>query len=72
MRYANPILEYLYQRNLLQKSEKYKFHNKNLNFIGFIVRQNGIYINKNKIEAIIDKRTLANIKELQLFSDFIN
>lgn len=54
VKYINLILKYLNQRNLCINLEKYKFHKGELNFLGFMVRLIGIWINSGKIQAIKD------------------
>ena len=43
------VLKTLHQKNLYSKLEKYKFQKKEINFLGFIVKENRIYINLDKI-----------------------
>ena len=49
MQYINLLLEYLYQSNLYLKLEKCKFYKEEVNFLGFLIRRNKIYINLDKI-----------------------
>ena len=60
----NLILEYLYQIHLYLKLEKYKFNRKKIEFLSFIIRENRIYINLNKIQTIKNYKIVTNIKKL--------
>ena len=48
-KYIKNILERLLIKQLRYKSKKYKFYTKKVDFLGFIIRINGISINPKKI-----------------------
>ena len=52
--------------------KKYKFHTKETNFIGFIIKLKQISINLKKIKAIVNQQDLKNVIGLKLFLRFCN
>ena len=71
-RYVKDILEWLLIRQLRYKSEKYEFHRKKVDFLGFIMGINKIKINSEKIRKVLDWSELRNLKKLQRFLGFGN
>ena len=53
-KYIKWVLKRLYKENMLIIVEKYKFHTKKTNFIGFIIKLKQISIDLKKIKAIIN------------------
>jgi hypothetical protein len=72
IKYVKKVLEKLKKANLLLKPEKCKFYQEELEFLGFIVRQNGIYISLDKVKAVLDWPALTTVKEVQAFLGFAN
>ena len=66
------MLERFFIRQLRYKSKKYKFHKKEVDFLRFIVRINGIKINPKKIQRILNWSGPKNLKNLQRFLGFGN
>ena len=54
------------------KSEKCEFYKKEVDFLGFVVRINGIKIDPKKIQKILDWPKPRNLKNLQGFLGFGN
>ena len=50
--------------NFYLKLAKCEFHKEEIDFLNFIIRQNEVFINLNKIEIIKNQKTSTNIKEL--------
>jgi ribosome-interacting GTPase 1 len=48
------VLRKLYKKNILVAVEKYKFHTKKTNFVGFIIKLKQISMDLKKIKAIIN------------------
>ena len=71
-RYVEDVLERLFTRQLRCKSEKCKFHKKEVDFLGFVVGINGIKIDPKKIQKILDWPESRNLKNLQGFLGFGN
>ena len=53
-KYIKWVLSRLYKKNILIIVEKYKFHTKKTNFIGFIIKLKQISIDLKKIKTIIN------------------
>ena len=52
--YVKWVLGRLYKENMLVVIEKYKFHTKKTNFVGFIIKLKQISMDLKKIKAIIN------------------
>jgi ribosome-interacting GTPase 1 len=52
--YIKWVLRKLYKENILVIIEKYKFHTKKTNFIGFIIELKQINMDLKKIKAIVN------------------
>ena len=66
------VLKKLYKENIPITVEKYKFHTKKTDFIGFIIKPRQININLKKIKAIIKQRNPESIIRLRSFLRFCN
>jgi hypothetical protein len=53
-RHVNKVLLWLSRANLYAKLSKYSFYQKEVHFLGFIIRQDGIYIDLERIQIISD------------------
>ena len=53
--YMEWVLSRLYKENMPVIIEKYKFHTKKTNFIGFIIKLGQISIDLKKIKAIVNQ-----------------
>ena len=71
-RHIEDVLTQFLVKQLRYKSKKYKFHKKKMNFLGFVIRINGIKINPEKIQKILDWPKPRNLKEFQRFLGFAN
>ena len=60
--YISKVLDYLEAKDLYFKLEKYKFYKKEVNFLGFIIRRNGIRINPEKLRVVEDQKELIIVK----------
>ena len=66
------VLKRLRQFSLYAKLEKSEFHKDSIEFLGYIVSNNGIKIDKNKTKAIQEWPTPKCIKDIQSFLGFAN
>ena len=66
------VLAKLEKVDLRLKMLKYKFHQKQVKFLGFIISNKGIKIDPDKVKSIVEWPTPTNKKEVQLFLGFIN
>ena len=71
-KHIKQVLSRLYKENMPITIEKYKFHTKKTNFVGFIIKLKQTSINLKKIKAIIDWQNLKSIIGLRLFLRFCN
>ncbi len=54
------------------KLEKCEFHTTSVTFLGYIISQEGVAMDENKVRAVLDWPLPFNIKELQRFLGFAN
>ena len=66
------VLQALQNAELQVKSEKSLFHSKKVHFLGFIVTPEGLQMNSEKIQSVVEWPVLKNIKEVQFFLEFMN
>ena len=71
-KYVINVLEWLLTRQLRYRSEKYRFYQKEVDFLGFIIGIDGIQIDLKKIRRVLDWSELKNLKNLQRFLGFGN
>ena len=62
--HVKQILKILASRSLQLKTSKYKFHKKEIEYLGYIVRKKEIKINSEKIQKILEWPTSTIIKEV--------
>jgi ribosome-interacting GTPase 1 len=70
--YIKWVLRKLYKENILVTVEKYKFHTKKTDFVGFIIKLGQISIDLKKIKAIVNWQDPESITGLRLFLKFCN
>ena len=70
--YIKWVLSRLYKKNMPVAIEKYKFHTKKTDFVGFIIKLRQISIDPKKIKAIVNQQDLESIIGLKLFLKFCN
>ena len=66
------VLQALQDAGLQVKPEKSLFHCKEVHFLGFIVTPEGLRMNSEKIQSVIEWPVPKNIKEVQSFLGFMN
>ena len=71
-KYITTILKILKKIRLKIKFKKYTFHINKIEYLGFIIINQGLRINPAKIQIIRDWKILENIKKLLLFLKFTN
>ena len=71
-RHVENVLERFLAKQLRYRSEKYEFHKKEVDFLGFVVRIDRIKIDLEKIQRILDWPEPKNLKNLQRFLGFGN
>ena len=66
------VLQRLLQNNLYLKGEKCEFHLQSVAFLGYIISQQGVVMDDQKVEAVIQWPVPKTVKELQRFLGFAN
>ena len=66
------VLEVLASRSLRLKASKYKFHKKEIEYLGYIVGKKGIKMNPEKIQKILEWPTPTIIKKILNFTRSAN
>jgi RNase H-like domain found in reverse transcriptase/Reverse transcriptase (RNA-dependent DNA polymerase)/Integrase zinc binding domain/Chromo (CHRromatin Organisation MOdifier) domain len=70
--HVRKVLGKLQYANLLLKPEKCEFHKTELEFLGYIIGQNGIRMSPKKIQAVRDWPIPGSVKAVQAFLGFAN
>jgi len=70
--YVFKVLKCLNKRNLHLKLKKCEFHQKEIDFLEFVVRRYEVRINLEKLRTIKEWKSFINVKKVQFFLDFIN
>ena len=71
IRHVKMVLDALKQRNLKVKTEKCRFHVKEITFLGFIVTPKNIQMETTKVDSIQTWPAPKNIKNLQKLLGFM-
>jgi hypothetical protein len=66
------VLEKPREVGLYVKLEKCKFHQFEVEFLGYIISIDGIGMDLHKVQTIMDRATLASIRDVQCFLEFAN
>ena len=66
------VLQALQDAGLRVKSKKSLFHFKEVHFLGFIVTSEGLWMNSEKIQSVVEWSVSRNIKKVQFFLGFTN
>ena len=68
--HVTSVLETLCKAGLFAKAEKCEFHQHSVEFLGFIVRRDGITMDVKKVQSILDWPTPTNMFEVRYFLGF--
>ncbi len=71
-RHVKQVLRKLRQHHLYLKLEKCEFHRPMVQFLGYIIGQEGIQMDQGKVKAIKEWTPPQSVKELQSFLGFAN
>ncbi|KAI2644628.1 Transposon Tf2-6 polyprotein [Labeo rohita] len=66
------VLQRLREHQLYLKAEKCSFHQKSVQFLGYIIDHHGVRMDEGKVEAVVSWTKPKSIKELQRFLGFAN
>ncbi|TPX54605.1 hypothetical protein PhCBS80983_g05852 [Powellomyces hirtus] len=71
-KHVRAVLSRLRHHGLYAKPEKCEFNHESVEFLGFIISENGIQMDPKKIAAITDWEPPTNVKGIQRFLGFAN
>ena len=66
------VLECLQEHQLALSPEKCEWHMSKVNFLGYIISENGIEIDQEKIKTVLECKEPTTVKELLSFLGFVN
>ncbi len=70
--HVRAVLKRLIQHQLYVKVEKCEFHQTKIAFLGYVISQEGVAMDDNKVRAVVDWPQPRTLKELQRFLGFAN
>jgi transposase InsO family protein len=71
-RHVRLVLERLRTNGLFAKPEKCFFHQKEIEYLGFIVSPSGVKMDPEKVSAVLEWPEPASVHDLQIFLGFAN
>jgi len=69
---VNEVLRRLEENDLFVKPEKYKWKVREVKFLGVVIGQKGIEMQKEKVEGVLNWLAPRNVKEVQKFLGLAN
>ena len=72
MKHVEKVLERLKEHRLFAKMSKCEFNKKSVEFLGHIVSDGSVKMQKKKIDAILEWPTPRSVKEIQSFLGLAN
>jgi len=66
------VLKHFYKTGFYTKAEKYEFHSKLVEYLGYILSSSGLTMSNNKVKIIQDWLEPKKVKDIQFFLDFSN
>ena len=70
--HVKEVLKYLYKADLYAKVEKYEFHSKSVEYLGYIFSPFSLTMSDDKVKIIQDWPEPKKVKDIQSFLDFTN
>ena len=70
--YIKEVFKYLCKAGFYAKVEKYKFHSKQVEYLGYILSPSGLIIYDNKVKITQDWLEPKKVKDIQSFLGFAN
>ena len=70
--HVKKVLKHLHKASLYAKAEKYKFHSKLVEYLGYILSPSGLTMSNNKVKIIQDWLEPKKVKNIQFFLGFAN
>ncbi len=72
IQHVRAVLRRLMQHQLYIKAEKCEFHQTQVAFLGYVISQEGVTMDDNKVKAVVNWPQPRTLKELQRFLGFAN
>jgi len=66
------VLKHLCKAGFYAKAEKYEFHSKSVEYLGYILSPSRLTMSNNKVKIIQDWLEPKKVKDIQSFLDFTN
>jgi hypothetical protein len=66
------VLEKLRKHRVWAKAEKCRFFQNSVDFLGYIVSQDGVSMDPAKVNTILERKPPRNVKDVQVFLGFAN
>jgi len=70
--HVKEVLKHLCKAGLYAKAEKYEFHSKLVEYLGYILSPSGLTMFNNKVKIIQDWPESKEVKDIQSFLGFAN
>ena len=70
--HVKEVLKYLHKASLYAKAEKYEFHSKSVEYLGYILSPSSLTMSDDKVKIIQDWLEPKKIKYIQSFLSFTN
>ena len=70
--YVEEVLKHLRKAGLYAKAEKYEFHSKSVEYLGYILSPSSLTMSNDKVKIIQDWLEPKKVKDIQFFLDFAN
>ena len=70
--HVKEVLKHLCKAGLYDKAEKYEFHSKLVEYLGYILSSSGLTMFNNKVKIIQDWPESKEVKDIQSFLGFAN
>jgi len=71
-RHVKEVLKHLHKASLYAKAEKYEFHSKSVEYLGYILSPSGLTMSDDKVKIIQDWLEPKKVKNIQSFLGFAN
>jgi len=68
--HVKEVLKHLYKAGFYAKAEKYEFHSKSVEYLGYILFPSGLIMFDNKVKIIQDWPEPKKVKNIQSFLGF--
>jgi len=70
--HVKKVLKHLCKAGLYAKAEKYEFHSKSVEYLGYILSSSGLTMSNDKVKIIQDWLESKKVKDIQSFLGFAN